>query len=135
MENLVSRINRKTLLSVTLMIILAISTYASLSIFSGHEAMGAAYSESDYKVIQGVLGNDSYLLYPYEDKSSTGGFSKYGELMNPYAPVGLNYSGQIDPFANTFVSRQDWNEGWVINVTYIQNGMYKNVWAFALYSD
>jgi hypothetical protein len=135
MENLVSRINRKTLLSVTLMIILAISTYASLSIFSGHEAMGAAYSESDYKMIQGVLGNDSYQLYPYEDKSSTVGFSKYGELMNPYVPVGLNYSGQIDPFANSFVAKQDWNEGWVINVTYIQNGMYKNVWAFALYSD
>jgi hypothetical protein len=99
------------------------------------EAMGTAYSETDYKMVEGVLGTDSYVLYPYEEKSSTVGFSKYGELMNPYVPVGLNYSGVIDPFANAFVSRQDWNEGWVLNCTYIQNGMYRNVWAFALYSD
>jgi hypothetical protein len=119
-----------------LTIILTISIYASLNISTGFQAMGALYSESDYKAINGVLGNDSYVLYPYdESKSSKVGFSKYGELMNPYVPVGLNYSGQIDPFANTYVSKQDWNEGWVLNVTYIQSGTYRNVWAFALYSD
>jgi len=134
MKNLLSRINKKTILTLSLTILLVVSTYASLSLL-GFQASGAAYSESDYRRIYGVLGNDSYLLYPYEDKSSQVGFSKYGELMNPYVPVGLNYSGQIDPFANSFVAKQDWNEGWVLNVTYIQSGMYKSVWAFALYSD
>jgi len=134
MKNIVPYINRKIVLSVSLITLMAISIYTSANIF-GFKAMGALYSETDYKRIFGVLGNDSYSLYPYETKSSAVGFSKYGELMNPYVPVGLNYSGQIDPFANAYVSKQDWNEGWVLNVTYIQSGMYKNVWAFALYSD
>ncbi len=134
MNNLVSKINRKTVLTTSLIVILMMSIYASLSIFN-FRAEGAAYAETDYKRIYGVLGNDSYELYPYESKSSQVGFSKYGELMNPYIPVGLNYSGVIDPFANSYVARQDWNEGWVLNCTYIQNGMYRNVWAFALYSD
>ena len=134
MKNLVSHINRKIVLSVSLTILLAISIYTSISILN-FKAMGALYSDTDYKTIYGVLGNDSYSLYPYETISSKVGFSKYGELMNPYVPVGLNYSGQIDPFANSFVSKQDWNEGWVLNVTYIQSGLYRNVWAFALYSD
>jgi len=135
MKNLRSRINRKTLLTLSLTLILAISTYTTLNILPVFKAKGALYSESDYKKIYGVLGNDSYTLYPYEKKSTLVGFSKYGELMNPYVPVGLNYSGQIDPFANNYVSKQDWNEGWVINITYVQSGKYRNVWAFALYSD
>lgn len=135
MKKISSLMNKKTILTITLAIVLTVSMYASLNILSNFGATAALYSETDYKRINGVLGNDSYILYPYEEKSSVVGFSKYGELMNPYVPVGLNYSGQIDPFANTYVARKDWNEGWVINVTYIQNGQYQNVWAFALYSD
>lgn len=135
MKNLGSSINRKTVLAISLTIILAVSTYASLNGLSGFQAKGALFSTADYCRIYGVLGNDTYELYPYETKSSQVGFSRYGELVNPYVPVGLNYSGQIDPFANAAVSRQDWNEGWVLNITYVQSGVYKNVWAFALYSD
>jgi hypothetical protein len=139
-ENLDLRINNKAkiaTLAVLLTAIITISAVASMmstNIF-GVQPLGLPYSETDYKKIYGVLGNDTYSLYPYEDKSVNVGFSKYGELMNPNAPCGLNYSGVIDPFANTFVSRQDWNEGWVLNCTYIQSGQYKNIWAFALYSD
>lgn len=132
MKKLGSKINKKSILSISMTVIIAISICATLNYFN---ARADLYSETDYKRIYGVLGNDTYILYPYESKSSVVGFSKYGELMNPYVPVGLNYSGQIDPFANSYVARQDWNEGWVLNVTYIQAGTYRNVWAFALYSD
>jgi hypothetical protein len=139
-KNLDLRINNKakmTIIAVLLTAIITVSAVASMistNIF-GVQPLGLPYSETDYKKIYGVLGNDTYSLYPYEKKSVDVGFSKYGELMNPYAPCGLNYNGVIDPLANINVSRQDWNEGWVLNCTYIQSGRYKNVWAFALYSD
>lgn len=132
-KNLDQKINKTTLLAVTLVLVLATSLIPTIS--SGQFQPLQLWSESDYRHVYGVLGNDTYSLYPFEKKSTQIGFSKYGELMNPYVPVGLNYSGAIDPFANSFVARQDWNEGWVLNCTYVQAGQYKNVWAFALYSD
>ncbi|MGQ9565051.1 MAG: hypothetical protein ACUVT5_00700 [Candidatus Bathyarchaeales archaeon] len=135
------RINNKAkmaTLAVLLTAIIVVSIVASMTsanTLGDMTILGQPYAETDYKKIYGILHNDTYLLYPYENKSVDVGFSKYGELMNPYAPCGLNYSGIIDPFANTFVARQDWNEGWVLNCTYIQSGQYRNVWAFALYSD
>ena len=54
--------------------------------------------------VSGVLDSDYYSLYPYETNASLKvGFSKYGELINSAANVGLEY-GAVDPpfFFNPF---------------------------------
>jgi hypothetical protein len=50
-----------------------------------------------YKVVNGVLTTDTYVLYPFKTQSVDFGFSKYGELIswNPATNlgVGLQYPG------------------------------------------
>jgi hypothetical protein len=91
-----------------------------------------------YTSVNGLLSSDYYTLYPYSTSSNLNiGLSKYGEMIDPYAHTGLRYgtsSSSIDPFASD-VAEYLWNEGWVINITYSRSGYYKNLWAFALYSD
>ncbi|MGD0494461.1 MAG: hypothetical protein ABSB28_00300 [Candidatus Bathyarchaeia archaeon] len=104
--------------------------------------LGAAFilnvkgdTSSDYLQVQGVLNTDTYLLYPYTNSNMTIGFSKYGEMTNPYTGNGMNYSGK-DPFANEGVLQQYWVQGWELNARYVHR-VYggRNLWAFAEFSD
>jgi len=82
-----------------------------------------------------VLASDNYVLFPYEKYNLIFGFSKYGELINGAAEQGLEYRG-MDVFANPNVLEEDWSQGWFIDIHYADNdNAYKNVWAFAMYSD
>ncbi|MEM3827856.1 MAG: hypothetical protein QXP36_01380 [Conexivisphaerales archaeon] len=88
-----------------------------------------------YMTVSGVLDSDYYALYPFEKKSLTIGLSKFGELIDANTKKGLEYDG-VDPFASDpYVPEFEWSQGWVINITYAYGGWYRNVWAFALYSD
>ncbi len=88
----------------------------------------------DYGSIDGVLGTDTYTLYPWDESSVNVGFSKYGELINPVDGVGLEYKG-IDVLANPVVPQSEWNNGWLMDIHWVDNGCLQNVWAYALYSD
>ncbi|TRO53806.1 hypothetical protein E2P71_05655 [Candidatus Bathyarchaeota archaeon] len=82
----------------------------------------------------GVLHSDTYVLYPYEEKSINIGFSKYGELIDADAGVGLEYDG-VDVFANPAVPMWKWSNGWVMEVHYTEQNKLRSVWAYALFSD
>jgi hypothetical protein len=96
----------------------------------------AADSASWYKTVPGNLGSDTYSLYPFAAKNLTIGFSQFGELIDGNTKTGLLYD-TTDPFAPDTTSPPEWQwiEGWILNVTYVQGGQYKNVWALATYSD
>jgi len=88
-----------------------------------------------YMTVPGVLNSDYYELYPYEKKNLTIGISKFGEMIDANTKKGLEYDG-IDAFAaDPYVPEFEWNQGWLINIIYSYAGEYRNVWAFALYSD
>lgn len=88
----------------------------------------------EYMHDDGVLDSDTYILYPYEEKSLNIGFSKYGELIDGEAGVGLEYDG-VDVFANPAVAEWKWSNGWVMEIHYTEQNKLRSVWAFALYSD
>jgi hypothetical protein len=96
----------------------------------------AADPASWYKTVNGNLSTDTYTLYPFEAEDLHIGFSQFGELVDGNTKIGLEY-GNTDPFATDQAAPPEWQwiEGWVINITYVQGGMYKNVWALATYSD
>ncbi|NIR18101.1 MAG: hypothetical protein GWN86_31075, partial [Desulfobacterales bacterium] len=87
-----------------------------------------------YTTLNGVLTTDSYLLYPYAEQSVDIGLSKYGEMINgsdPSPDVGLQYPGydavgtydqtadtSRDPFANEYIDKELWLNGWVCDVRY-----------------
>jgi hypothetical protein len=89
-----------------------------------------------YRTVYGNLDSDTYVLYPYLAKSLNIGFSKFGELIDGNTEIGLAY-GDTDAFATneTAPPEYQWIEGWILNITYVEGGQYKNVWAIALYSD
>ena len=93
----------------------------------------------EYKSDYGVLHNDTYVLYPYEEKSINIGFSKYGEMIDGEMGLGLGYKGasghDVDVFANSAVERYLWCNGWIMDIHYTQGRELKNVWAYALFSD
>jgi hypothetical protein len=88
----------------------------------------------DAETIQGVLTSDYYTLYPYETKSIDFGISKYGEMIDGtgvFPDVGLQYPGyeevethdqrldtSIDPFANEYVEKELWLNGWLLEIRY-----------------
>lgn len=93
-----------------------------------------------YTTVPGVLNSDYYSLYPYDTtKNLTIGMSKFGELIDGKTGVGLRYgtpTNFIDPFASgPYVPEFEWNQGWVIDITYSYESEYRRIWAFALYSD
>lgn len=93
--------------------------------------------DPDYMALSGVLSTDSYVLFPFQKKNLTIGFSKYGEMIDYDLKIGMDYGDATDPWApNTdYVDEYEWVEGWVINVTYWHEDTFYNRWAFALYSD
>jgi len=95
-----------------------------------------AVANPDSRTVMGVLGTDTYVLYPYAANSLNIGFSKYGELIDNVSKTGLSYNG-TDPFAPPGGSppENQWIEGWILNMTFVEGGAYRNLWAMALYSD
>ena len=126
---------KKSLIAVMTAIVILISTLAPLmqTVHSDHNTDPTDW----YMTVPGVLDSDTYSLYPYYPKSLTIGFSKFGELINAVEHIGLSYGPtDLDPFANHgFVPEFEWNQGWLISITYSYSGEFRNVWAFALYSD
>jgi len=93
--------------------------------------------DPDYMAVSGVLSTDNYVLFPFQKKNLTIGFSKYGEMIDYDLKIGMDYDGATDPWApdTDYVSEWEWVEGWVINITYWHEDTFYNRWAFALYSD
>jgi hypothetical protein len=90
---------------------------------------------ADYSGKTGVLSSDYYSLYPFEDNDLTIGFSKYGEMINPYTGHGLNYSSR-DPFANEGIPKQFWLQGWVVDIRYVHRAYgARHIWAMATFAD
>ena len=100
------------------------------------QSVQAADPTEWYATVPGVLHNDTYTLYPYLSKSLTFGFSKFGELIDGNTKTGLFYD-TTDAFAPDTASPPEWQwiEGWILNVTYVEGGQYRNLWAMATYSD
>ncbi|MCP8305217.1 MAG: hypothetical protein H3Z50_07125, partial [archaeon] len=121
-----------------------------------------ADSSDWYKTVEGVAHDDTYTLYPYfwdftekpkdrlfEPSSIQIGFSKFGEMINSYDNIGLQYTVDDteegrDPFAPPWdgewynsMPKDVWQEGWLINITYKSTvtGEMRNVWATAQHSD
>jgi hypothetical protein len=96
----------------------------------------AADPSNWYRTVQGNLNTDTYSLYPFAPKNLTIGYSQFGELIDGNTKTGLFY-GATDAFAPDTASppESQWVEGWILNVTYVQGGQYRNVWALATYSD
>jgi hypothetical protein len=125
--------NRKkliTLLTTTAIIAILIGT-----LFATQVSMAATTYTTDYVTTDGVLATDKYVLFPFAKKDLSIGFSKYGEMIDANTETGLAYDG-YDAFApDTGVVEWQWVEGWILNITYVEGGYYKNVWAMATYSD
>ncbi len=90
--------------------------------------------DEEYRSDYGVLHNDTYILYPWEEESINIGFSKYGEMIDGDNDQGLEYKG-VDVFANPYVPRELWCNGWVMDIHFTEGGYLKNIWAYALFSD
>ena len=123
--------SRSKLLSLSLIALLLIPSFMVVPVMaarpptiSGHE---------DYMEDYGLLHNDTYILYPWEKKSLDIGFSKYGEKISNVSQ-GLEYDG-VDAFANTNVEEKKWSCGWLMDIHFTEQGILKNVWAYALYTD
>jgi len=128
--------NQKKL--ITILATITIIAILSVSLFFTQfdvAATATTYNASNMTVT-GVLASDSYVLFPYTKENLIFGFSKYGELINGVAPKqGLEYDG-MDVFANPNVLEEDWSQGWFIDIHYAgKDNSYKNVWAFAMYTD
>jgi len=131
---------KKIMIAILTATIMIVSTMVPL--FSTNATWTTVNPDSTawYTSVAGLLSSDYYSLYPYSTSSNLNiGLSKFGEMINPFASTGLRYgsaSSSIDPFASApYVDEFEWNEGWVINITYSEGGYYRNLWAFALYSD
>jgi hypothetical protein len=105
------------------------------TLFTAQISLAATNYNQDYSTTDGVLSTDNYVLFPFAKKDLSIGFSKYGEMIDYNAKQGLAYGG-YDAFApDDGVVEWQWVEGWILNITYVEGGTYKNVWAMATYSD
>ena len=125
------------LATITIIAILSVSLF-----FTQFAASTATTYNADYMTVEGVLGSDNYVLYPFENTSMKIGFSKYGEMIDTNTNVGLEY-GDVDPFAAPAGSgivaglpKKYWSQGWFINITYVHRNLgHRNVWAMAVFAD
>ena len=127
---------KKTASRITTTIILLILTASSLWMLPLANAVEppVVSGGGEYYADYGVLDSDTYILYPWEEKSLQVGFSKYGEIINADMGLGLRYDG-VDAFANPMVPIPYWCSGWVMDIHYTKGGYLKNTWAYALFSD
>jgi len=134
----IPRGNRRILIA-SLIALLMISSAFSLVPVSMSVTPPSAPNDPEYISDYGVLHDDTYVLYPWEEKSLDIGFSKYGEMINPGTPgaddsMGLLYDG-IDAFASPVLNPLHWSNGWVMDIHFVQMNTLKRVWAYALFSD
>jgi hypothetical protein len=124
---------KKTLMAILIATVMILSSLGPVLYI---QTVQGADPASWYTTADGVLDSDTYLLYPYLAKSLTFGFSQFGETIDGNLKAGISYDG-VDAFAPPGGSPPEWQwiEGWILNITYVQGGRYKNVWALALYSD
>lgn len=128
---------KKTTLRMLVLLAILICSIVAPILLQTYMVRGSKSSyDSDYMTVSGVLSTDSYVLFPFQKKNLTIGFSKYGELIDYETKTGLHYSGD-DAFApgSSKVTEAQWVEGWILNITYVEGGEYKNIWARATYSD
>ncbi len=131
----------KRSISILVALILLISVFPIFAFGFGQPS--GADSEDWYMTVEGVLEDDTYVLYPYEKANLVIGFSKFGELINTLENVGLEYGDRdaIAPPAGSSIPAKIPNNirqsGWLINITYfnIPEREVRNVWACALFSD
>jgi len=133
---------RKKILSILTITIFAVTILSPILLI---KPAGATDPDSWYTNVSGVLASDYYSLYPFNAKSLTVGFSKFGELIDSRSStnIGLEYDTR-DPFAPPAgagipadIPKNKWSQGWLINITYyhIPSGQNRSVWACALHSD
>jgi hypothetical protein len=132
------KMERKTKLKASALLTILICSIGATILLESYLA-GASKSsyDSNNMTVSGVLSTDSYVLFPFQKKNVTIGFSKYGEMIDYDTKVGLDYNGTTDPWApnSNYVAEYEWVEGWVVNITYWHEDTFHNTWAFALYSD
>jgi hypothetical protein len=130
-------LKKTTTIALALLGILTCSILASVLMDTFMANAAKSTYNSAYMTKSGVLSTDSYVLFPFQKKNLTIGFSKYGEMIDYDTKVGMDYNGVTDPWAPNplYVNEYEWVEGWVINVTYWHQDTFYNTWAFALYSD
>jgi len=121
---------KKIIIATTASLIFILSAMAPMFIIKANT------DQADwYKTVSGVLDNDYYALYPYNEKSLTIGFSKFGEMVDLTTGTGLNYSGK-DPFANEGVNMVYWLQGWFIDIRYVHRTYgARHIWAMATFAD
>jgi hypothetical protein len=134
---------KKSLIAILATAVMIVSFLAPVMLANKAYALSADPT-SWYYTENGVLGTDSYLLYPYKSASMNIGFSKYGELIDNNTNVGLEYNNSRDPWAelpgatvdNSYLPKNVWINGWMLSVTYNNslNGL-TNVWAAAMFGD
>jgi hypothetical protein len=144
-------ISKKKLLAITLVL----TTFLAMFAVFGPIVVSTEYIDvDDYCWIEGVLHSDTYTLYPYAEESLDIGFSKYGEMIgyneDTQIGVGLQYPGyesagntydqtddtSVDPFCNEYIGVDWWMNGWFIDIKYrTPAGVYREIWAMAMFSD
>ena len=132
----------KKILSAVIVAIMLFSLAIALSVKT-IEAQGEV--DEEYITITGWGSPYSfsyYTLYPYELKGVKIGISKYGELINGDENIGLEYGGEVDPFAAPAgsdigsIPKNLWLQGWMIWIEYDHvTWGHRAVWAAAMFAD
>jgi len=130
-----------TILLSPIMMVQQVSAYTTLPIPPDDPSKDPA---SWYNTVYGVLSTDYYENYPWALHDLDVGYSRYGELVNPYGDgtgnaIGLQYCGVDDPFANEHIDPFMWVQGWLIGIEYThltrRDIGQRFIWAYALFAD
>lgn len=130
---------RKKLLSILGVSIITATLFTPMLLL---QTANAVDPSSWYTNVSGVLDTDYYKLYPFKtDKSLKIGFSKFGEMIDSINNIGLEYRDR-DAFAPPSgasvppeITKNKWESGWLINITYHGTAGMRNVWAMAQHAD
>jgi len=157
-EEIEMKMSKKKLLAIAL----TLTTFVAMFAAFGPSVVSTQFIDvNNYCWIEGVLHNDTYILYPYAQESLDIGFSKYGEMIgyNEATKIGLGlqypgYKGaadpdlapqgtydqrigtSVDPFCNEEIGVDWWMNGWFLDIKYTPLGAAdREIWAMAMFSD